>query len=337
MPDWTWRDWGVVDITLLRYAKEDWDPSYTTLVWNLSQNVDRQIGSGVVGVSPCLTPSKIPYVTHRGGPMTGLEALALQGLPNHELLLTRETEDNLADLAGNAMTSTVVGSATMAALYVWFKHLFEDLADRMDVDEHIESDSAVEGHITGEELLESHPLDPAATKQVELMRVLDMAQCSARLCICESRAGMTTATISQCKDCLVTSCKRCGGRPTHNHAPYHVDRLSSTGFEKELKAALPMCLEFSIEEDDLDCDTLTENLTLSDEGGMSTKQFRFWKETVRRAMKDLLRFTAIKRQELWLVNYESTSARLELVLSPTSKPQWFLYARPDPTMPADSP
>ncbi|KZT50197.1 hypothetical protein CALCODRAFT_488886 [Calocera cornea HHB12733] len=116
MPDWTWRDWGVVDITLLRYAKEDWDPSYTTLVWNLSQNVDRQIGSGVVGVSPCLTPSKIPYVTHRGGPMTGLEALALQGSPNHELLLTRETEDNLADLAGNAMTSTVVGSATMAAL-----------------------------------------------------------------------------------------------------------------------------------------------------------------------------------------------------------------------------
>ncbi|KZT50196.1 hypothetical protein CALCODRAFT_522073 [Calocera cornea HHB12733] len=194
----------------------------------------------------------------------------------------------------------------------------------MDVDEHIESDSAVEGHITGEELLESRPLDPAATKQVELMRVLDMAQCSARLCICESRAGMTTATISQCKDCLVTSCKRCGGRPTHNHAPYHVDRLSSTVFEKELKAALPMCLEFSIEEDDLDCDTLTENLTLSDEGGMSTKQFRFWKETVRCAMKDFLRFTAIKRQELWLVNYESTSARLELVLSPTSKPQWFL-------------
>ncbi|KZT54292.1 hypothetical protein CALCODRAFT_17501 [Calocera cornea HHB12733] len=346
MPDWTWRDWGVkqvervwdlVDITLLRYAKEDWDPSYKTLVWNLSQNVDRQIGSGVVGVSPCLTPSMIPYVTNRGGPMTGLEALALQGLPINELLLTRETEDNLADLAGNAMTSTVVGSATMAALYVGFKHLFEDLADRMDVDEQVESDSVVEAHITGEERLESRPLDLAATKQVDLKRILDMAQRSARLCICEGRAGMTAATINQCKDCLVTSCERCGGRPTHNYAPYQIDRLSPAEFEKELKAALPMCLEFSsIEDDDLDYDALTENLNLTDEGAMSSKQFRFWKDTVLRATKDVLRFTALKRQELWLVNYESTSARLELVLHPTSKPQWFLYAKPDPTMPANS-
>jgi hypothetical protein len=35
--------------------------------------------------------------------MVGLEALALQGLPTESLLLTRESEDQLADLAGNAM------------------------------------------------------------------------------------------------------------------------------------------------------------------------------------------------------------------------------------------
>jgi hypothetical protein len=45
----------------------------------------------------------IPYLTSRGGPVTGLEALSLQGLPINELLLTRENEDQLADLAGNAM------------------------------------------------------------------------------------------------------------------------------------------------------------------------------------------------------------------------------------------
>ena len=33
-----------------------------------------------------------------------------------ELLLTRETEDQLADLAGNAMSSTVVGAAILIAL-----------------------------------------------------------------------------------------------------------------------------------------------------------------------------------------------------------------------------
>jgi hypothetical protein len=32
-----------------------------------------------------------------------------------DLILTRENEDQMADLAGNAMTSTVVGSAIVAA------------------------------------------------------------------------------------------------------------------------------------------------------------------------------------------------------------------------------
>jgi hypothetical protein len=58
----------------------------------------------------------VPYVTNRGGPLTGLEALSLQGIPVDDLILTRESEDQLADLAGNAMTSTVVGSAIVAAL-----------------------------------------------------------------------------------------------------------------------------------------------------------------------------------------------------------------------------
>src|SRR5712675_501868 len=109
-------------------------------VWNLSQNVDRSIGSNRVGICPCLTPSMIPFVTNRGGPMVGLEALSLQGLPIDELLLTRETEDNLADLAGNAMSSTVVGTCMMAALILGKGMLDVDGAkvedaDTMEVDQ----------------------------------------------------------------------------------------------------------------------------------------------------------------------------------------------------------
>ena len=50
--------------------------------------------------------------------MVGLEALSMQGLPVNELLLTRETEDQLADLAGNAMSTTVVGACILAALVI---------------------------------------------------------------------------------------------------------------------------------------------------------------------------------------------------------------------------
>ena len=42
--------------------------------------------------------------------------LSLQGIPVDDLLLTKESEDQMADLAGNAMTSTVVGACIIAAL-----------------------------------------------------------------------------------------------------------------------------------------------------------------------------------------------------------------------------
>ena len=57
----------------------------------------------------------IPYITNRGGPMVGLEALSMQGLPVDELLLTRENEDQLADLAGNAMSTTVASPSFLTS------------------------------------------------------------------------------------------------------------------------------------------------------------------------------------------------------------------------------
>lgn len=68
----------------------------------------------------------------------GLEALSMQGLPIDELLLTRETEDNLRDLAGNAMSSTVVGTCMISALIVGASRLkrgSDEENEKMDIDE----------------------------------------------------------------------------------------------------------------------------------------------------------------------------------------------------------
>jgi len=77
----------------------------------------------------------IPYLTIRGGPLAGAEALGLQGIPVDELNFTRETQDQLADLAGNAMSSTVVGTAMVAALELASK-MFPDkpAQDTMEID-----------------------------------------------------------------------------------------------------------------------------------------------------------------------------------------------------------
>jgi hypothetical protein len=74
----------------------------------------------------------LPFVTNRGAPLIGLEALSLQGIPVEDVLLTRESEKDMADLAGNAMTTTVVGAAIMSALLVAKKTLLVGQA-RKDV------------------------------------------------------------------------------------------------------------------------------------------------------------------------------------------------------------
>ena len=134
MPDYAWNDWGkaqtdrvldLMDIDFLRLAQADTDSMHKTLVWNLSQNVDRTTGSGAAGICPCLTPSMVPFVTNRGGPLVGVEALSLQGIPVEDLLLTRESENQMSDLAGNAMTTTVVGACMLSALILMKDELVE--------------------------------------------------------------------------------------------------------------------------------------------------------------------------------------------------------------------
>ena len=125
LPDFAWNDWGkaqtdrvldLMDIDYLRLAQLDIASMHKTLVWNLSKNVDRTTGSVALGICPCLTTSMVTFVTNRGGHLVGIEALSLQGIPVDDLLLTRESENQMSDLAGNAMTTTVVGACMLAAM-----------------------------------------------------------------------------------------------------------------------------------------------------------------------------------------------------------------------------
>ena len=66
---------------------------------------------------------------HKGGVLSLSLSLSLQGIPVDDLLLTRETTDQMADLAGNAMTSTIVGTCILAALLLGKEYLYAfDLA-----------------------------------------------------------------------------------------------------------------------------------------------------------------------------------------------------------------
>lgn len=286
--------------------------------------------------------------------MVGLEALSLQGLPIDELLLTRETEDNLADLAGNAMSTTVVGTCILASLVLARKLLpagpkGEEDEDTMQVDD-VESTTngvtEIADHITGEADLVEHPLDLATTKKSSLAEILHTAERSARLCECEGRKGITDRTVQRCLDCGSSSCIKCGGRPEHNMTPISfgdesTSRLQPSAFEKDLKSTLPMCLTVTSVTKEL-LNQLWKN-NQSDEKMEDEEEdkdekeslWTKWRDAVVKASATEFRFIEPRRQDVWMAVYESTMGSLELTLHP-KQPEWRLYAKADETEPANS-
>ncbi|KAH9930325.1 uncharacterized protein B0H18DRAFT_1093698 [Fomitopsis serialis] len=336
MPDFAWNDWGVGQVERVWDLMDIIDPSYKTQVWNLSQNVDRTIGSNKVGICPCLTPSMIPYITNRGGPMVGLEALSMQGLPVDELLLTRETEDQLADLAGNAMSTTVVGACIIAALVSGRKLLKEGDDEAtyesknnmaMTIDEERKrsrlwtKDVPVDERVSGEDQLVEKPLDLASTAETRLAKLLQQAQQSARLCECEGRKDITDRQLNRCVDCGSSSCIKCGGRPEHNFEAIDVNadpRMPPLAFAKELKSTLPMSLSLANVSREL-----LDNLRDKADVTIPEKRWDSWCDAVLRVAAHELRFVEPKRQEIWAATYQSPVAYLELQLNP-QQPEWRL-------------
>ncbi|KAJ3007556.1 UNVERIFIED_CONTAM: hypothetical protein HDU68_003463, partial [Siphonaria sp. JEL0065] len=350
-PDFAWNDWGrtqtdrvldLSDINYLRSAKTGVDVIYKTMVWNLSQNVDRNTASSNPGICPCLTPTMIACITNRGGPLVGLEALSLQGIPVNELLLTRETEDQLADLAGNAMTSTVVGAAFLAALVVGADGLLtfgKQLAETMDESEISGPEISTvnpDDNVVGTDILHPHHLNLGVKRMSSAKEVLEEADNTSRHCVCEGREGISKSPIQTCIECTHSTCLKCGGRPEHVYAPENViaskDRSNPSKFAASLKDSLPMRLFVNwISLDALNgiADGMTPSPKVVD-----SDLFKAWADIVSSVLAPSenqkvceFRFSALKRQEVWTAVYISNQSRLLLNLDPKS-PQWELYVHP---------
>ena len=273
----------------------------------------------------CITPCGIPYITTRGGPLCGLEALSLQGLPLDRLLLTRERYRELQDLAGNAMSSTVVGAAVLSALIVGYKVLGAGRRPsraRNTVPKH-----RTKGIIPRED----YPLSPSGVSlghvfNVNIAELLTQAARSARYCMCE-RQTATRQNILKCTLCHHTVCSDCDGNPTHAYERWSsLARSQPLDFVSSLKSILPTRLVlFGITREDyhvfntdaLGCPPVWENFL----------------GAVTRAVGDELRFLNIKRSEDWTIVYEGKFSTLNLVIG-TTRTHWLFFAKPSDCEPA---
>ena len=274
----------------------------------LSQNIDRDNDPRAWGIIGCITPSGIPYLTTRGGPITGPELLALQGIPADKLSLTYETSRQLQDFAGNAMTSTVVVAAMLAAFGVGFQILEPGPGSSNKPSEKRDTPfSELVDDGTGTP--RSEMLLPVGRVDLEnIEKIKGLAGSTMQLCSCEGRFGRTRAPLQRCLSCRHTTCTTCGQNPLHNYLlmPNFVpeQRGDPSEFEEKIRNLLPLQLRFKHME--IPSFSSSQNGT-----ALSTRE----KVThaIQAAFNHPVHLTSFSRTKCWTATYESSYGKLEVV------------------------
>ncbi|KAG8161719.1 hypothetical protein KVR01_008706 [Diaporthe batatas] len=210
-----------------------YDIRYKAQVIDNSQNVDRIAFEIKFGRTGCLTPNAIPVITLEARPIIGAESLRLQGLPVENFDMSVETQAQLQDLAGNAMTTTVVGGVILAALtaiarvadkegYDWLEHIFHpgDFKPLAEILNSFHHDAANVDHGPQIPLLlklyaHSVPMNTDSYPQTAVQDILDLAKRVRRRCPCHHILSYSSVELYVCTVCGVSHCKSCKGNPEH--------------------------------------------------------------------------------------------------------------------------
>ena len=298
-------------------------------IWDLSQNVDRFTDTTPLGVTGCITPSGLPFLTTRGGPLVGLEALALQGLPIEKLLLTRENQKELQDLAGNAMTSTVIGAALLSAIIAGRQALMSTTKERIQVGP-IEDPEVKE--MSTRALQASRQIDFKASKRTSVGDLCRLADSSICLCYCEGQTSQSKWHIQMCQECLHTTCENCGGNPAHVYKSMGTSsvRINPSYFAAMIRQALPMrlCI-LGLSLDRLATFKAKVKVSLDDD------DWNIFSNGAQQAFNTELRFQKVVRSHCWKIQYDAHTCWLELAFT-GKQVTWSLFAKPGRAEPVNS-
>jgi site-specific DNA-cytosine methylase len=376
LDDYADQEWAlkqskrVLDMLDIRHlddvSRRDYDMRFKHRNINVSQNVDRDRDNRQWGIVGCVTPSGCLFDTRRGGPLTGLEILALQGFPTGDLQLDKYTSNQLQDLAGNAMSTTVIGPAILSAIIACFRvHEDNDGEQQIfevTVDEHQDSseDQPMEDaplrEAFDERALETDPNSKDLVPLEEefphvhdtekgpysLATIVGKATELQPLCRCEGLHRRTSEDIIYCQDCYYTCCKGCS-RDTHGHKALRKleigtsPRPVASTFAQFLIEVLPAVLQ------NQNASSLLPPFDASTSEEIKVR--------VSEALESKVHFQGVKFEGSWKAVYESELALLELEFVPNRHmcdtcenhekphlhldvvPMWLLFAK----APADEP
>ncbi|KIX05807.1 uncharacterized protein Z518_03779 [Rhinocladiella mackenziei CBS 650.93] len=252
MDDSAWQSWAVglpirvlddLDTNFNRHVcQRDFDMRYKHRNIDISQNVDRDLDARQWGVVGCITPKGSLFETLRGGPI------------------------ELQDLAGNAMTATVVGAAIFSAIIACHHAASENKTDPSQQISMFQKYTNQYSHRAARTPAPSTPLlnERGLIKKVgfhplrsshevfsyecatSLKYIMPAAIAAQPLCRREGLGQHTTRQRKQCPECFYTCCDRCSRQDHHGlekllPAPT-ADRSSPKDFIQQLSQTLPPLL-----------------------------------------------------------------------------------------------
>jgi hypothetical protein len=323
------REWEAIEVAYLRAAVVDGtDASYKETIWDVSQNADRFHDN--LGLVPCITPNGQVFSTSRQQPLSGMELLGLQGLPLDKIHLARESAAELQDLAGNAMSTTVIAASQLSAI-ICASQFFKtpSSAQRKQIKQFSPSINQL---IRPAQLTKFAPniLKPDA---VNIRTLAQQARQSSRLCSRECDDKFCEAVVQSCSACGHTACALHAGNPKHVYTDTveRTTRLQTPStFINEWRPKLPSRISFKnfsgfSFSDAFKYQLSHDHLTRAfcervDEVEIESRQFYIGGFT--------------RHFGLWKVLYKSDQVDLELCIG--EKLQWLLYVHCPAGIPGDS-
>lgn len=293
----------------------------------LSQNVYRITDTTMTGIMPCITPTGFPFSTVRGGGITGFEALLFQALDADTLDVTNLSQGDLRNLAGNAMTSTVVAAVIAAALNIFHPILSRGTGVKV-IEGQLLSDLKIIGKLI------KVASSTASYHKLSVREATELVFQSRRLCYCEGRIELATDLLQRCNVCGHTTCITCGNHHKHSYdragLGLPTSRMHPFQFEKEIKQRIPMSIRFNIDKSSQPFIELMDQMRDNRPKDINQSIWDLTIKDIENALCSDVYYRCSIRRQSWHIHFssplvEGPSARLELVIS-DHKTEWFLYA-----------
>lgn len=325
-PDYANRKWydsqssrvyDAIDVAHLQAAQEGHDSMYKMKIWDVSQNVDRfKTGLGLV---PCITPGGCDFASNLQDALNGSQTLVLQGMLIGKLHFAGETQRECQDLAGNAMSTTVIGASLISAIIHGYRAFRSDpSASNRDATSQINSQT--QSSLVRAAAMQEHNYQPAAPDSLPVAQLLTEAKFTSRLCACEGDQVLSESDIKICSACGHTACATCASNPRHQYAASiqsNVRNQTPDQFERSWRQRLPARLK--LEESPFLKDRLSKM-------GKRHENHNAYFRTIAEANFDSQQFSLsdfLRCDNEWKIVYVGKGARM--VLSVGDEAQWLLF------------